>query len=101
MQNYLSILLLTALSLSAWQLSANADCDTELELCQANCNLQYSSGDDNAERTGCNLRCRADWGVCVGKPATDKVVEGAKAGLEASKGFFKRLFAEDDDEAGE
>ena len=96
---YLALLMI--LSLASWQLSASADCDTELKLCQANCDLQYSSGDDNADRTGCNLGCRADWGVCIGKPATQKVVEGAKAGLEAGKGFFEGLFAKDKDEASE
>ena len=91
----ISLLLAALLSLN---LSAAIDCDRELELCQGNCTLKYSSGDDKADRTGCNLRCRADWGVCVAKPATNKAVEGAKAGLEASKGFFEGLFSGDEDE---
>ena len=94
-----SLLLGAWLSLSSWNLSAAVDCDRELELCQANCTLKYSSGDDKAERTGCNLRCRTDWGVCVAKPVTNKAVEGAKAGFESSKGFFKGLFGEDEDES--
>ena len=93
-----SLLLGALIGLGSLNLSAAIDCDRELELCRANCTLKYSSGDDKAERTGCNLRCRSDWGVCFAKPATNKAVEGARAGLEAGKGFFEGLFGDDEDE---